>query len=77
MGNMHIGNIIRKVLREKRISVSEFAKIANSDRTNMYRILNRESIDLSVLERYSRLLDYDFFLVLSDIFQSEKKETGE
>lgn len=77
MGNMHIGNIIRKVLREKRITVSEFAKMANSDRTNMYRILNRESIDLSVLERYSRLLDYDFFLVLSDIFQSEKKETGE
>lgn len=65
------------MLREKRITVSEFAKMANSDRTNMYRILNRESIDLSVLERYSRLLDYDFFLVLSDIFQSEKKETGE
>lgn len=70
---MHIGNIIKGVLAEKRISVSEFAKMANSDRANMYRILSRESIDLSVLERYSRLLDYDFFLELSRIFQSEKK----
>ena len=66
-------NIIKGVLTEKRISVSEFAKMANSDRANMYRILSRESIDLSVLERYSRLLDYDFFLELSRIFQSEKK----
>ena len=70
---MHIGNIIKGVLAEKRILVSEFAKMANSDRANMYRILSRESIDLSVLERYSRLLDYDFFLELSRIFQSEKK----
>jgi predicted transcriptional regulator len=70
---MHIGNIIKGVLAEKRISVSEFAKMANSDRANMYRNLSRESIDLSVLERYSRLLDYDFFLELSRIFQSEKK----
>ena len=70
---MHIGNIIKGVLAEKRISVSEFAKMANSDRANMYRILSRESIDLSELERYSRLLDYDFFLELSRIFQSEKK----
>lgn len=70
---MHIGDIIKGVLAEKRISVSEFAKMANSDRANMYRILSRESIDLSVLERYSRLLDYDFFLELSRIFQSEKK----
>ena len=70
---MHIDNIIKGVLAEKRISVSEFAKMANSDRANMYRILSRESIDLSVLERYSRLLDYDFFLELSRIFQSEKK----
>ena len=66
-------NIIKGVLAEKRISVSEFAKMANSDRANMYRILSRESIDLSVLERYSRLLDYDFFLELSRIFQSDKK----
>ena len=70
---MHIGNIIKGVLAEKRISVSEFAKMANSVRANIYRILSRESIDLSVLERYSRLLDYDFFLELSRIFQSEKK----
>jgi len=73
MGNLHIGNLIRKVLKEKRISVSEFAAMANSDRTNMYRILQRESIDLSVLERYSRLLDYDFFRDLSENFQSERE----
>lgn len=49
--------------------------MANSERTNMYRILQRESIDLSVLERYSRLLDHDFFLDLSEHYQNQYKNS--
>ena len=73
--SVHIGNLVKKVLAEKRISVSEFAAMANTDRSNMYRILNRENMDLVVLNRYCRLLDHDFFKDLSDNFQKERLES--
>ena len=72
---MHIGHLIRNVLDEKRISVRQFAMMANSERTNMYRILDRESIDLSVLERYSRILDHNFFQDLSDEYKKQYKNS--
>ncbi len=70
---MHIGSLIKSVLDEKRITVREFAVMANSERTNMYRILDRESIDLSVLERYSRILDHNFFQDLSEEYKTQYK----
>ncbi|MBR3466554.1 MAG: XRE family transcriptional regulator [Bacteroidales bacterium] len=72
---MHIGHLIRNVLDEKRISVRQFAMMANSERTNMYRILDRESIDLSVLERYSCILDHNFFQDLSDEYKKQYKNS--
>ncbi len=66
---MHIGQLIKKVLDEKHITVREFAKMANSERTNMYRILHRASIDVSILERYSRILDHNFFQDLSEEYK--------
>lgn len=72
---MHIGHLIRNVLDEKRISVRQFAMMANSECTNMYRILDRESIDLSVLERYSRILDHNFFQDLSDEYKKQYKNS--
>ena len=72
---MHIGHLIRNVLDEKRISVRQFAMMANSERTNMYRILDRESIDLSVLERYSRILDHNFFQDLCDEYKKQYKNS--
>ena len=72
---MHIGHLIRNVLDEKRISVRQFAMMANSERTNMYRILDRESIDLSILERYSRILDHNFFQDLSDEYKKQYKNS--
>lgn len=68
---MHVGHIVKRVLDEKRISVREFAEMANSERTNMYRILNRESLDVSVLERYSRILDHNFFDDLSEEYKNQ------
>ncbi len=51
---MDIGKHIWQILREKQISVKEFAEATNTERTTMYRILHRKSIDISVLEHYSR-----------------------
>ncbi|MBO7646731.1 MAG: helix-turn-helix domain-containing protein [Bacteroidales bacterium] len=73
--SVHIGSLIKRVLEEKRIPVSEFAAMAHTDRSNMYRFLNRENIDLVLLNRYCRLLDHDFFKDLSDNYQKERSKS--
>lgn len=66
---MHIGNRILEVLKQKHITVNEFAVMCASDRTNMYRILKRESIDIELLLRYSIKLQHNFFKDLSEDFE--------
>jgi len=70
---MHIGKHIWQILRENRISVKEFAEATNTERTAMYRILHRESIDISVLERYSRVLNHNLFQDLADEYKKKQK----
>lgn len=41
------------------------AKKVNCDRTNIYKIFQRASIDTELLSRISKALDYDFFMELS------------
>ena len=68
---VHIGNLIRKVSREKQITVVEFAAMADVNSRTMYRILRRESIDSAELNRYAHILDHDFFRDLSDAVRIE------
>lgn len=56
-----IGSQIEKILREKRISVSEFAEKINTNRNNVYHIFNRKTIDTGLLEKISKVLEYNFF----------------
>jgi transcriptional regulator with XRE-family HTH domain len=59
---VHIGKIIKAELKKKRFSVSEFAKIINTDRNNVYHIFKRKSIDTDLLYKISIALEYNFFL---------------
>lgn len=65
VNNIHIGNLIQEKVKEKNISVVNFAKMLNCDRTNIYRIYNRKSIDVELLERISINLKTDFFKIYS------------
>lgn len=58
---IHIGKTIEQVLREQGRSVSWFAKQICCERTNVYGIFQRASIDTELLLRISRVLSYDFF----------------
>ena len=58
---VHIGKTIEQVLREQGRSVSWFAKQICCERTNVYSIFQRASIDTELLLRISRVLSYDFF----------------
>lgn len=73
--DIHIGKTIETVLREQGRSVSWFAKQINCERTNVYSIFHRDSIDTALLTRISRALSYNFFEAYSD--QLKQKQSGE
>jgi plasmid maintenance system antidote protein VapI len=58
---IHIGSIIKEKFDELGLSVSWFAKELCCDRTNVYSIFKRESIDTSLLVKISIILNHDFF----------------
>ena len=63
---IHIGSIIKEKFDEQGLSVSWFAKQLYCDRTNVYSIFKRESIDTALLIKISLILKYDFFKHYSD-----------
>lgn len=58
---IHIGKTIERELRKQGRSVSWFAKQICCERTNVYSIFKRTSIDTELLLRISTVLSYDFF----------------
>lgn len=58
---IHIGQIIEKEFYRQGRSVTWFASKLCCDRTNVYNIFKRESIDTSLLTKISRTLNHDFF----------------
>lgn len=58
---LHIGQLIEQELRRQERSVSWFARKLCCDRTNVYDIFKRQSIDTTLLLRISRILHRNFF----------------
>lgn len=67
-----IGILIREELERQERSISWFARKLACDRSNVYRIFQRDSIDTGMLFRISRLLDHDFFTDLSEQLQQHE-----
>lgn len=62
---IHIGQLIKTELKRQERTPTWLAKKINCDRTNIYRIFDRESIDTALLSRISTALNRDFFRELS------------
>lgn len=62
---VHIGKLIKTELERQERTPTWLAKKINCDRTNIYRIFNRESIDTALLSRISTALNRNFFEELS------------
>lgn len=58
---MHIGNRIKEVMKERRVSVVAFSRQLGCSRTNTYKLFEHYSIDTMQLLRISRILNHDFF----------------
>ena len=63
---MHIGQRIKEVMAKKKVSVISIAKEIECERTNVYNIFERESINTSLLQKFSIILKHDFFKELSE-----------
>ena len=59
---IHIGNLIKEELELQERSVTWFANKLCCERTNVYSIFKRESIDTDLLQRISKILHRNFFL---------------
>jgi len=57
----HIGKIIEKRVDSENLTVVQFAKLIEKDRSTAYDIFLRESIDTELLEKIGQVLKYDFF----------------
>lgn len=61
-----IGSLIKEELERQERSISWFARKLSCDRSNVYRLFQKESIDTNLLTRISIVLGRDFFSELSD-----------
>lgn len=61
MNDIFIGKLIENELRRQQKSVVWLARQLDCNRTNIYKIFDRQSIDSELLLRISRALSYNFF----------------
>lgn len=60
-----IGELIRQELERQERTVSWLARKLSCDRSNIYRLFQKHSIDTALLQRLSVILNKDFFAELS------------
>ena len=59
---IHIGSLIEQELRRQDRSVTWFASELHFDRTNVYKVFKKKSIDTLLLENICVILRHNFFL---------------
>lgn len=65
-GGLHIGRLVKSVFDASGMTVSEFARRINCERTNVYKIFDRRTIDVELLVRISEILNHNF---LADVIE--------
>jgi hypothetical protein len=58
---IHIGQLIKKVVRESNIKDAAFAKGIGKSRQNVYDLYKRSDMEVKLLHTISQALNYDFF----------------
>ena len=71
---LHIGKEIEAELRRQERSVTWFANKLYCDRTNVYKIFKKQTIDSDLLYRISTILQKDFFVLLSDELKNAEEK---
>ena len=71
MPEIHVGSLIKEELKRQERSISWFARKLYCDRSNVYDIFRRKSIDTELLLKICLILDYDFFSFYSKQFTND------
>ena len=71
-----IGQLIKEELKAQERSVSWFARKLHLDRSNVYRLFQKNSLDTDLLSRISIVLGRDFFEILSKNIKDRNSSTG-
>ncbi len=69
-----IGELIKDELERQERTVTWFARKLSCDRSNVYRLFQKHSIDTALLRRISIILNKDFFAELSKDMNNMTKE---
>ena len=70
ISKLHIGNLIKEELERQERTVAWLARKLCCDRTNVYKIFKRSTIDTELLLRVSQILNCNFFeFYRSEIFK--------
>lgn len=67
---VHVGELVAEVMYQQHISKQDFADAICTDRSNVYRILKKDSIETNQLFRYSKELNHNFFKDLAEEFEN-------
>ena len=57
---VHIGRLIKAVFSESGMTVTELAKQLSCERTNIYTIFRRRTVDVELLAKLSKVLHHNF-----------------
>ena len=68
----NMGQTIKKIVKEQKISISDFAKAIHCSRTNVYNIFERQSINIDRLQQIADVLKRD----ISNFIAIEKRESN-
>lgn len=72
--NIHIGSMIRQELRVQGRSVAWLSRTICLERSTVYKIFERENLDIKLLAQISVLLKHDFFIDISvNLFEGDSK----
>ncbi len=66
-----IGEEIKKVAKDHKVTVSWLARELGCHRTNIYRIFDSASVDSEILLRLSIILNYNFFDLYTDVLKQK------
>lgn len=59
--NKKIGQLIKERVDAQNLNVIDFAKMISKERSTVYNIFERDSIDTDLLKKIGQILHYDFF----------------
>lgn len=65
----NIGSLIENMVRKQQISIIGFADMISCSRKNVYDIFQRNSIDIELLARISKVLGHNFFKDVADNYE--------